>query len=181
VLAYFTGIGLAFLFVEIVFLQKVQLVVHQPTVALALVLAVFLIGAGLGSAWTARVSGPDARRTLGVAVCGIVLLGSIYSALFDPLLAALVGAPLPLRAAAAALLMLPLAFLMGTPFPLALRELTESLVPWAWGINGCASVVSPALATLLAIDLGLSHVLWLALLIYIATLSAFPRPAVANR
>jgi hypothetical protein len=181
VLAYFTGIGLAFLFVEIVFLQKVQLVVHQPTVALALVLAVFLIGAGLGSAWTARVSGPDARRTLGVAVCGIVLLGSIYSALFDPLLAALVGVPLPLRAAAAALLMLPLAFLMGTPFPLALRELTESLVPWAWGINGCASVVSPALATLLAIDLGLSHVLWLALLIYIATLSAFPRPAVANR
>jgi L-cystine uptake protein TcyP (sodium:dicarboxylate symporter family) len=77
--------------------------------------------------------------------------------------------------------MLPLAFLMGTPFPLALRELTESLVPWAWGINGCASVVSPALATLLAIDLGLSPVLWLALLIYIATLSAFPTPAVANR
>jgi hypothetical protein len=150
-------------------------------VALALVLAVFLIGAGLGSAWTARVSGSDARRTLGVAVCGIVLLGSIYSALFDPLLAALGGTPLPLRAAAAALLMLPLAFLMGTPFPLALRELTESLVPWAWGINGCASVVSPALATLLAIDLGLSPVLWLALLIYIATLSAFPTPAVANR
>jgi hypothetical protein len=42
-------------------------------------------------------------------------------------------------------------------------------------------VVSPALATLLAIDLGLSHVLWLALLIYIATLSAFPPPTVAKR
>ena len=181
VLGYFTGIGLAFLFVEIVFLQKVQLVVHHPTVALALVLAVFLIGAGLGSAWTARVSSTDASGTLGVAVCGIVLLGALYSAMFDPLLAALSGGPLALRTAAAALLMLPLAFLMGIPFPLALRELTESFVPWAWGINGCASVVSPALATLLAIDLGLTKVLWLALLIYVATLSAFPAHSVANR
>jgi hypothetical protein len=61
-----------------------------------------------------------------------------------------------------------------------LRELTDSTVPWAWGINGCASVVSPALATLLAIDFGLTTVLFLALLIYGATLSVFPPRAVAN-
>jgi hypothetical protein len=50
--------------------------------------------------------------------------------------------------------------------PLAIRGLEEPLVPWAWGINGCASVVSPALATLLAIDIGLTGALWLALLAY---------------
>jgi hypothetical protein len=181
VLVYFTSIGLAFLFVEIVFLQKMQLVVHHPTVALALVLGIFLIGAGAGSYWTARVSSAEARRTLVVAVCGILLLGALYSALFDALLAALSGWPLAARGAVAALLLLPLAFLMGTPFPLALRELTESTVAWAWGINGCASVVSPALATLLAIDFGLTTVLLLALLIYVAAISAFPPHAVADR
>ena len=181
VLVYFSGIGLAFLFIEIVFLQKMQLVVHHPTVALALVLGIFLIGAGAGSFWTARVSGAEARRTLVVAISGIVLLGALYSALFDPLLAALSGWPLAARAALAALLLLPLAFLMGTPFPLALRELTDSTVPWAWGINGCASVVGPALATLLAIDLGMTAALALALLIYASAPATFPRNAVANR
>jgi hypothetical protein len=180
VLVYFTCIGLAFLCVEIACLQKMQLVVHHPTVALALVLGIFLIGAGIGSLWTARVSSAEARRTLVVAVSGIVLLGALYSVLFDPLLAALSGWPLAARASVAALLLLPLAFLMGTPFPLALRELTDSTVPWAWGINGCASVVSPALGSLLAIDFGLTAVLFFALLIYGATPSVFPSRAVAN-
>ncbi len=174
VLAYFTGIGLAFLLIEIVFLQKMLLLVHHPTIALALTLATFLIAAGAGSAWTTRVTREDARRCLIIAVSGIALLGSLYSALFDPLLASLDGWPVGARAGAATLLLAPLAFLMGTPFPLALRELEEPLVPWAWGINGCASVLSPALATLLAIDLGLTTVLWFALVLYVLVLAVFP-------
>ena len=181
VLAYFTAIGLAFLFVEVVFLQKLQRVVHHPTGALALVLAIFLIGAGAGSAWTARVNGAETRRTLVVAVAGIALLGSLYAVVFDPILAALGGWPIVARASMAALLLLPLAFLMGAPFPLALRQLTESFVPWAWSINGCASVVSPALVTLVAIDYGTTAVLCFALLIYALALSVFPAHAVANR
>ena len=100
--------------------------------------------------------------------------GSLYSAIFDPLLAALAGWPIAARAGAAFLLLAPLAFLMGMPFPLAMRGLEEPLVPWAWGINGCASVVSPALATLLAIDIGLTAVLWLALALYLLIAAAFP-------
>jgi uncharacterized protein (DUF934 family) len=63
---------------------------------------------------------------------------------------------------------------MGMPFPLALRELEPPLVPWAWGINGCASVASAALATLIAVDLGLRNLLWLALALYALVLLAFP-------
>src|SRR5438093_12086622 len=51
----------------------------------------------------------------------------------------------------------PLAFLMGMPFPLALVRVAaarSALVPWAWGINGCASVLSAILAILLAMSLG---------------------------
>jgi hypothetical protein len=56
-----------------------------------------------------------------------------------------------------------------------LRELDEPLVPWAWGINGCASVISAALATVLAVDFGFNVVLWTALVLYVVVLAAFPK------
>ena len=175
VFVYFACIGLAFLFVEVAFLQKLLRFVHHPTVALAVTLATFLVAAGAGSYWIGRAApGIPCRRRLAWAVAGIVVVGALYSVAFDPLLARLDPWPVPPKAAVAALLLAPLAFLMGAPFPLALRELEAPLVPWAWGINGCASVVSPALATLLAVDLGFTAVLWLALLIYAITLPAFP-------
>jgi hypothetical protein len=33
------------------------------------------------------------------------------------------------------------------------------LVPWAWGINGCVSVISSILASMLALSVGFSWVL----------------------
>jgi hypothetical protein len=168
VFAYFAGIGLAFLFVEIAFLQKLMLLVHHPTVALALVLATFLLGAGMGSAWSNRVSRERSRQVLAVAVAAIVALGVLCGIAFDALVTGLATWPVYARAIAAVALLAPLAFCMGLPFPLALRTLEEPLVPWAWGINGCASVVSAVLATLLAVDFGFSVVLWLALALYVA-------------
>ena len=180
VFLYFASIGLAFLFVEIVFLQKLLLFVQQPTMALALVLATFLIGAGAGSAWAGRGNSEgQTQRRLASAVVAVGVIGVLYSVAFDPLLALLSGWSVIARAVVAVLLMAPLAFFMGMPFPLALRELEEPLVPWAWGINGCASVVSPALATLLAIDLGFTVVLWFALALYVAVPAWFPRTAVS--
>ena len=175
VFAYFAGIGLAFLFVEIAFLQKLMLLVHHPTVALSLVLATFLLGAGAGSAWSSRFPTGQSRSLLVGAVAGIVLLGALYGAAFDALVGELAAWPTAARALVAAGLLAPLAFCMGMPFPLALRELDEPLVPWAWGINGCASVVSAALATLLAVDFGFSTVLWIALALYVLVLAAFPQ------
>lgn len=175
VFAYFTGIGLAFMFVEVAFLQKLVLLVHHPTVALALVLATFLLAAGAGSAWSSRIPQERSRRTLGRTVAGIVLLGVACGALFDVLIMTQAAWPVAARALLGAGLLAPLAFCMGMPFPLALRGLEEPLVPWAWGINGCASVVSATLATLLAVDLGFSVVLWLALALYAGIPAVFPR------
>jgi hypothetical protein len=61
-----------------------------------------------------------------------------------------------------------------------MRGLDEPLVPWAWGINGCASVVSAALATLLAVDFGFAAVLALALGLYAVVLAVFPGARVAS-
>jgi hypothetical protein len=74
-------------------------------------------------------------------------------------------------------LILPLAFCMGRPFPLGLAGLaaqTPGLIPWAWGINGCASVLGALLATLAAIHLGISAVILLAVGLYVLAALTYP-------
>jgi hypothetical protein len=58
---------------------------------------------------------------------------------------------------------------MGMPFPLGLagtRYNDPQLMPWAWGINGCASVLSAILAILLSIEIGFSGVMLSAISFY---------------
>jgi len=66
-------------------------------------------------------------------------------------------------------LIMPLAFAMGLPFSLGLArvaQITPQLIPWAWGVNGCASVISAVLATLLAVHWGFSVVMLAAVTLY---------------
>jgi hypothetical protein len=68
---------------------------------------------------------------------------------------------------------------MGMPFPVALSELSASsqrLIPWAWAINGCASVISAVLAALIAVQYGFTVVILLAVLLYITAAVFFPAP-----
>jgi hypothetical protein len=67
------------------------------------------------------------------------------------------------RAVIATLVLAPLAFAMGLPFPLGLRSLARHRaegVAWAWAANGFASVVATPLAALIALEMG-SEVLFL--------------------
>ena len=48
-------------------------------------------------------------------------------------------------------------------------------IPWAWGLNGFASVLSAALATLLAIEFGFNAVLLAAMVLYLAAAVSFRR------
>jgi hypothetical protein len=84
--------------------------------------------------------------------------------------------PQPAKVAIAVALIAPLAFCMGMPFPLGLKRVSERAprwVPWAWGINGCASVLSAILATLLAIHFGFTLVVALAMALYVLAAAAF--------
>ena len=61
---------------------------------------------------------------------------------------------------------------MGMPFPLGIARIgreSPDLVPWAWGINGCASVIAAILATLLAIHFGFGVVVMIAIMLYLTT------------
>jgi len=161
---YFSVIGLGFLFLEIAFMQKYILYLGHPLYAAAAVLAIFLAFAGLGSRY---VRHKHLHAVWPVVI--IIFLGFLELPAGGLLFKTLGSAALPIRILAAVLLLGPLAFCMGMPFPLALTEIGAegpALIPWAWAINGCASVVAAVLAALLGIHFGFSAVIYVSLALY---------------
>lgn len=161
----FAGLGLAFLFLEITFIQKLTLFLGHPLEAVAIALAGFLVFGGIGSGYSTRFD----RRGMTTPVVAIAALTIVFVFTF-PLVVRLLGpaagwVKLPVSIAMIA----PLGFFMGMPFPIALARAgarNPDWVPWAWSINGCASVISPVLATLLAVHVGYLMVALLALGLY---------------
>jgi SAM-dependent methyltransferase len=170
---YFFLLGLAFLFVEIAFIQKLTLFLSHPLYAVAVVLTGFLVFAGIGSG----LSEPLARRAAArgysatrLAVAGIVALALVYLLALPALFAQAMALGDLARIGLALATIAPLALCMGMPFPLGLAATAgraPDFLPWAWGINGFASVISAALATLLAIEFGFTAVVLLALALYV--------------
>ncbi len=166
VFAYFAMLGTAFMLLEIAFMQKLALFLGHPLYAAAAVLTMFLCGAGIGSRVSARLHDRPYWP-----LAGIVLWGGLCLALLPLLAAHGMGWPLALRIAAVAMLVMPLAFCMGMPFPLGMRRLAARqprLLPWAYGVNACFSVMGAPLAVLLAIAFGFQRVVLAALLLYAA-------------
>lgn len=152
---YFSLLGIGYLFVEIPLLQRFILFLGHPTYAFATVLFTLLTFSGLGSLASSRVS---LRKVLP----GLVVSIAFYPFLLPHLFGWLLGAPLSFRLLASVVILAPLGFLMGFPFPQGIRltdRIAPGLIPWAWGVNGCASVLSAILAVMIAISSGFSRVL----------------------
>lgn len=178
VAVYFFSIGLGFMFVEIVFIHKLVLFLAHPLYAIAVVLCAFLVFAGLGSRFSARLEGarPDNKpRALAFAILGIAICALLYLIALPPVFRGLMHLQEGAKVAIAICLIAPLAFCMGIPFPSGLTWIAadrEQLIPWAWAVNGSASVVGAVLATLLAIHFGFSVVVLIAVLLYFLALAA---------
>ncbi|MFQ5761191.1 MAG: SAM-dependent methyltransferase, partial [Acidiferrobacterales bacterium] len=179
---YFCALGLAFIFIEIAFIQKFILFLNHPLYAIAVVLSGFLVFAGLGSGYSGQLARRLENTTLppiAAAAAGIVVISLIYVVLLPEVSPRLVALPDAAKITASLGLIAPLAFCMGMPFPLGLAKLAAhdpDFIPWAWGINGFASVVSAALATLLAIHFGFTAVVVLALVLYVLAAALVRRP-----
>jgi hypothetical protein len=166
---YFALLGLAYLMMEMTFMLRFSRFLGDPLWAAAIVLAGFLVSSGLGSAASGRYGGGPCRA-IGLAAIGLGVVAVGYALALDAALRGFVGLPLGGRAAVALALTAPPAFLMGWFFPngLALVERgAPGLTPWAWGVNGFASVAASPLAVLLAIAVGYRAVLLLVGVLYL--------------
>ena len=171
---YFLALGLGFMFIEMAFIQKFILLLSYPTYAIAVVLCSFLVFAGCGSLFSSHLCLHlgKSRRNLqpaDMAILAIVILSLLYLVFLGGLFNLFIPFTDAVKIPVAIMLIAPLAFFMGMPFPLGLKQVSETipaLIPWAWGINGCASVISSVLATCLAISYGFSFVVIIAACLY---------------
>ena len=177
-LAGFFALGLAFLMMEIAFISRFTVILSHPLHALVVVLAAFLVFAGVGSGLAGRRDSRGGRGSIAWPAAGIVVLAVACLAALPWLTSVLLGAAPHVKIAAAIALVAPIATFMGMPFPRALarlRRLDPDLVPWAWGVNGCASVIGAVLATGLAVHLGQTIVITCAALLYATAALALTR------
>jgi len=174
IIIYYLAIGLAFLFIELAFIQKFTLILSQPLYAIAVALCAFLIFSGLGSLYVEQRLRTETENIIPIllrrAVTLIGLITVIYIVVLPLISNTIMALPEMARIISAFILAAPLAFVMGMPFPLGLATLQRTspqLIPWAWGINGCASVLSAILAVLLAIEIGFNGVMLCAVVLYV--------------
>jgi hypothetical protein len=159
VFAYFALLGVAYLFVEIPLIQRSILLLGRPTYAFTAVVLSLLLFSSLGSLLARKTWLP--KR---IAMPILVLLTVLTPFIFIRLSEVALGWSLPARALAVILCLVPLAVLMGLPFPFGLGWLEQhypAMVPWAWAVNGCASVIASVLAAILALSYGFTTVLYL--------------------
>jgi hypothetical protein len=161
VIAYYSCLGLGYMLVEIVLIQKFVLFLAAPIYAVSIVITSMLVLSGLGSRFSARYAG-NRVRGVRLAVAVIIPAMLFYAFLLDPILRVLLPLPLLLKFLLAILIMAPAAFFMGFPFPSGLSALAKArpqLLPWAWGMNGALSVTGAVLTKLLSVSYGFPLVL----------------------
>jgi hypothetical protein len=171
-LLYFICIGAGYILIEMALIQKFVLFVGHPTYALTVVIFSMLLSSGLGSYFSRRILG-HSRRRLHRALLLIAILVALLAAVVTPVLEAGVGLPLALKFAITVALISPAGFVMGMPFPTALKRLEEWHKPsvrWAWSLNAAASVLGSVGSLVCAIYLGLVQTLLAGGLLYLAAL-----------
>ncbi len=156
-LLYFASLGAGFMLIEVPVVQRFILFLGHPVYALVVVLFSLLFFGGLGSFSTRGVTADRATAQLSWSIPALVGVSLLNAFAVPLLLNALLPLPLAGRIAVAVALLAPLGVLMGMPFPLGIKIVSEQareIVPWVWGVNGSTSVLGSVLAVMLAINFG---------------------------
>ncbi|MFW5714920.1 MAG: hypothetical protein ACOCXF_00925 [bacterium] len=161
VFLHFGGIGFGFMFLEMVMIQKLAHFLGDPIYSASAVITSILVCAGIGSSLQDRLPRPARQRIRGAAAL-VVLLAAGSTLFMDPLLDLFIEYSTLIRFSVALLILAPLAFFMGWMLPSGMqmiRDEAPDLIPWAWGINGFASVAAGPLAVILSIAIGFPGVI----------------------
>jgi len=157
--AYFFAIGLAFMIIEIILIQKYTLLIGASIYSIATVLLTLLVASGIGARYARKFAGFVPFMIIAVWVVLLLLLD-------DALINATNFMPMPMRALSVALVVFPLGFFMGMPFVKGALRVGE-LIDWGFAVNGAASVLGATLAIVLAFNFGYTNTLLVAVVLYV--------------
>lgn len=169
---YFAALGMGFILIELALLQKLILLMGNPTMTFALLLFTLLISSGAGSLLSARIA-KNNMKNLVFIIGGIAGLGILYFLFLPPIIYSTIAEPIEAKAAVSIAILAPIGFLMGMPLPTGMRLLKvhrPDYIPWMWAVNGAFSVLGAVLAIALGIMYGSSLAMILGILIYLIAL-----------
>ncbi|MCU0862409.1 MAG: hypothetical protein MUC36_01335 [Planctomycetes bacterium] len=172
-LAYFCCLGIGFMLVEIPMLQRFSLYVGHPTWTLSTVLGSLLLGAGCGGMRTTNIRDDEVLTALRRTLWSVLLALVVLAAASPWLLTVTLTWPFPLRVLLTVTVLAPLGWPLGQALPLGIKALHASgstLVPWAWGLNGAASVLASVLAVAIGMQLGFTAALGAGFACYLGAL-----------
>gem|GEM_PF-2663277 len=168
----FTFLGMAFMFIEITLIQKMSVFLEHPTTSFVTIITTLLLGAGTANFVQSRKEFFTDYKP----VIYLVLLGMLDIFIINQVIYWEGITFLAYKIALVSLLLLPLGFLMGIPFPMVLKKLRErkgqDWVPYFWGINGIASVLGSGVAMIVSLSYGfnISYITGIILYLSIALL-----------
>jgi len=172
-LGYFFAIGLSYLFIEIVLIQKFVLFLGHIIFSSSTIIFSMLLFSGLGALYSQKLKIEKLNKIISI----IFILIVFYIFLLNFIMNYFISLNLIPKIIFTVILIAPLGFFMGFPFPLGIRTIKKELIPWAWGVNGSASVLSPILAIIIALFVGYNSVLFLAGVVYlVGIIFIFPKP-----
>jgi spermidine synthase len=174
--AYFACLGLGYIMVEVGLMSRFTLALSNPTISASVIISAMLVFSGIGSLVSERLI-EQARQHLPKILAAIAILLVAYAFVLPPMLNSIAGLSYGVRVAATFILIAPPATLMGFPMATGMGWLTklgkEHMFVWAWGVNGCFSVIGAALTPIVATTFGLSAVLYASAAAYLLAAPAF--------
>jgi len=165
---YFFAIGIGFMAIEVVLIQKYTLFIGSSSYTFMTILFVLLASSGFGS-WMS----PKFKKQVPFIVILLWLIADVF--VFPHLMSALAGLGLFWRILITCALVAPLGFFMGMPFVKGSEKAGE-LIDWGFAINGAASVIGSTLVLIPVFNYGFSSGLLLAGVFYLIAYFLLRKP-----
>ena len=162
---------------EIFLIQRFVFFLANPVYANSIIITILLIASGIGSLVSETVRMERRFKVLAAAMGIGVLVLMLPVSWSRRFFRACLGMPFGVKILITAVLVAPMGFFMGVPFPTGLASLSESrkgILPWAWGVNGALSVTGSVLTRLVSTSFGFSVVLAAVAFLYLLAGVLFP-------
>ena len=176
-LVYFSCLGVGFIIFELVFIQVFMQFIGSPLYTYSSVIFVMLLAAGVGSLCSGKM-GISVRKRWEWPFAGIFVSGLLLLLVHPSVFHVFLGSTLPVRVLVTVLLIFPLSFFLGMPFPLGLgliESRPKGAIAWAWGINGCFTVIGGLSSVVLSLYIGFQMTLLIALAVYVLAFWMYSR------
>ena len=161
---YFFVVGSGFMFIELFFIKEYIFIFGDPVISLIVVISGLLVFSAFGGYWSQRIS----AKIFPIAIASLIAILICMFFIFKPIMHSIIPFNQFLRYTLALLFLIPPGFLLGLPFPLGMRYISNlpAQRAYAWTINGCASVLASITSAQIALGLGISAIMICAISAY---------------